>query len=83
MKRDPFSVPATLRQHYGRITALTDAFCDARLDEEYRDLCRKLAAALARKRPSPLERGKPEVWACGIVHALGSANFLFDKSFQP
>jgi hypothetical protein len=29
-------------------------------------LCRKLVAALARKRPSPLTRGKPEVWACAF-----------------
>ena len=38
---------------------------------------------LARKRPSPLARGKPEVWACGIVYALGTVNFLFDKTQIP
>ena len=30
--------------------------------------------------PSPILRGKPEIWAAGTVHALGSLNFLFDKS---
>jgi hypothetical protein len=33
---------------------LIDAFCREHLDEEYRDLSRKLAGILARKRPSPL-----------------------------
>lgn len=44
---------------------------------------RSLAAALARKRPSPLLRGKPETWASGIVHALGVVNFLFDNTQTP
>ena len=32
---------------------------------------------------SPLERGKLESWAAGIVYALGSVNFLFDPSQDP
>jgi hypothetical protein len=45
-------------------------------------LCRKLAGALARKRPSPLTRGKPESWASGIVRVVGWVNFLADPT-QP
>jgi Domain of unknown function (DUF6398) len=45
-------------------------------------LCRKLAGVLARKRPSPLIRGKPESWASGIVRVVGWVNFLGDPS-QP
>ena len=37
---------------------------------------------LARKRPSPLARGKPESWASGIVRVVGWVNFLGDPS-QP
>ena len=37
---------------------------------------------LARKRPSPLTRGKPESWASGIVRVVGWVNFLGDPS-QP
>jgi hypothetical protein len=33
---------------------LTDGFCREYLNEEYAELCRKLATALGRKRPSPL-----------------------------
>ena len=77
------TVPATMQSIYGAIAELIDAVCQQHLTEEYATLSRELAAALARKRPSPLLRGRPEVWACGIVYALVSVNFLFDKSQQP
>jgi hypothetical protein len=54
-----------------------------RLNEEYADLCRKLAAALARKRPSPLLRGRLETWAAGVVRTIGWVNFLHDPSQTP
>lgn len=76
-------VPKQMQQTYESIVALTDEFCEARLSEEYAQLARQLTAALCRKRPSPLARGKPNSWACGIVYALGFVNFLFDKSFDP
>jgi hypothetical protein len=76
-------VPRALRPHYERIVALTDPFCAQHLSEEYAQLCRRLAAALCRKRPSPLLTGKIEVWACAIVYALGRVNFLFDKTQTP
>lgn len=62
---------------------LTAAFCDARLNADYKRLCKKAIDRMARMRPAPFERGRLEIWAAGIVHALGSANFLFDKSFKP
>jgi hypothetical protein len=77
------TVPTTMQPIYTAIIALTDAFCQEHLNEEYAALSRQLAAALARKRPSPLPRGKLEIWACAIVYALGSVNFLFDKSQEP
>lgn len=76
-------VPAALQGHYDMVVALTDAFCQQHLTDEYRDLCRRLTAKLARKRPSPLLTGKPQTWACGIAYALGRVNFLFDKSQTP
>ena len=57
--------------------------CNQYLNIEYAELARQLAAKLGRKRPSPLLRGKPEIWACGIVYALGTVNFLFDKTQVP
>ena len=65
------------------IVRLTDQFCTAHLTHEYQLLCRKLAGVLARKRPSPLTRGKPEAWASGIVRTIGWVNFLDDSSQKP
>lgn len=76
-------VPTQLQPVYEQIVAITAAFCQEHLNEEYAQLSRQLAAALSRKRPSPLLRGKAETWACGIVYALGSVNFLGDRSSKP
>ena len=77
------SVPQAMQNIYAGIVRLTDSFCQQYLNDEYAALCRSLAAALARKRPSPLMRGQPEIWACGIIHALGTVNFLFDRTQKP
>lgn len=76
-------VPSQVKPIYEQIIAITDAFCNEHLNEEYAQLSRQLAAALSRKRPSPLLRGKAATWACGIVYALGSVNFLSDHSSKP
>jgi hypothetical protein len=81
--RNPEFVPNPMQPVYQTVTGLTDAFFALHLDSEYAEHARKLAAALCRKRPSSLARGKPETWAAGIVHALGSVNFLFDRSQKP
>lgn len=77
------SVPAATRVIYETITGLINPFCQQYLNEEYAVLCRQLSAALARKRPSPLMRGMPEIWACAIVYTIGSVNFLFDRTQKP
>jgi hypothetical protein len=77
------SIPASTRPAYDAIVGLTDRFCQAHLTSEYQMLCRKLAGVLARKRPSPLSRGKTEVWACAILRVIGSVNFLSDSSQTP
>jgi hypothetical protein len=77
------SVPKKMQPIYDEIVALTDAVCREHLDEEYAELARSMAAALARKRPSPLERGRKDVWAAAIVYCLATVNFLFDKSQVP
>ena len=74
------SIPASAKPAYDAIVGLTDRFCQAHLAHEYQMFCRKLAGVLARKRPSPLTRGKPEVWACAIVRVIGWVNFLDDSS---
>src|SRR3990172_14457 len=76
-------VPAKIRPVYEAVARRTDRFFSQHLNDEYCDLCRKLAAALARKRPSPLQQGDSNTWACAIVYAIGRVNFLFDKTQSP
>ena len=77
------SVPKAMRPIYEAIVAITDEVAKEHLDEEYADMARRLAAALARKRPSPLVSGRLDVWACAIMYVVGSVNFLFDKTQTP
>ena len=83
MEKKEETIPKAMRPAYEAVVAITDDFCAKYLDEEYAQLSRKLAAALARKRPSPLAQGKPKMWASGIVYTLGSVNFLWDKTQTP
>lgn len=76
-------VPQKMQKKYKAIVKLTDAVCAEHLDDEYAEYARYLTAALARKRPSPIERGHAKSWAAGVVHAIGFVNFLQDKSFEP
>jgi hypothetical protein len=76
-------IPASSQAAYDAIIKLTDTFCQAHLTYEYQMLSRKLTATLARKRPSPLTRGKIETWACGVLRTIGWVNFLDDSSNSP
>lgn len=80
---NPLRIPETLRHEVEEILRLTDGFCAQHLDAEYGELCRKLVAKLARKRPSPLARGDLRTWAGAVVYTIGSLNFLFDRSQRP
>ncbi len=66
-----------------KLTEMILEFCQLYLDEDYRQLCEKLIHKMSRKRQVPFLAGRIEIWAAAIVYALGSINFLFDKSFSP
>ena len=70
-------VPESMLPRFQEVVALTDAICRDRLNTEYADFCREMAASLARKRPSPLIGGRAKSWACGVVYTLGAVNFPF------
>ena len=76
-------IPKATAEIYSAITALTDAFSGKYLNEEYAVMIRRVIGALARKRPSPLAKGKGDVWAAAAVHAVGRVNFLDDPSQTP
>lgn len=76
-------VPPAMQAVYDEIIKQTDEFCKKHLDKEYAQLCRQAASALCRKRPSPVVSGGLNTWASGIVHALCTINFGFDKENPP
>jgi len=72
-----------IKQKEEKLLEMTGAFCAQKLDDDYYQLCEKLVKKLARKRDVPFQRGKIEIWAAAVIYAIGSINFLFDKSFEP
>jgi len=66
-----------------KLIELTKEYCSQNLDDDYSQLSEKLIKKLGRKRSVPFESGKIEIWAAGVIHALGTINFLFDKSGEP
>ena len=73
-------IPKIMQSYYDSIEELLINFSNEFLNEEYKELCLHALAKLCRKRPSPLLKGRKNTWAAGIIHAVGSANFIFDKS---
>ncbi len=82
-EQNEFKVPKKMQSLFDEIAGSTDAFCARLLNDEYAYVCRKLTAALARKRPSPLLRGRTRTWAASVIYTAGSINFLFDPSQHP
>ena len=80
---DHVNVPHAVRPYAEQVVAVTDAICREHLDTEYADLCRKVVGKLGRKRPSPILRGEPGVWAAGVIYAVGQLNFIFDPAQSP
>lgn len=62
---------------------MTGGFCDEHLNDEYKELARKLILKMKRKHQVPFLRGWTESWAAGVIYALGQINFLSDQSFEP
>jgi len=66
-----------------KLAELTTAFCRRSLDQEYEELCCRMIEKMSRKRQVPFLSGRLELWAASIIYAIGSFNFLQDKSFEP
>ncbi len=76
-------IPKAMQEKFTAIVVLAEPFCTQYLDENYRKLIVEATAALCRKQPSPLLRGRENIWAAAIIHAVGTVNFLFDPSQKP
>jgi tetratricopeptide (TPR) repeat protein len=62
---------------------MVETFCKKHLNDEYNDLCTKLVKAMAQRDDISFAKGKLEIWAAAVVCAIGSYNFLYDKTFKP
>ena len=77
------NVPKAMSARYMEVAEIIRQFCDEKINsDDYKKICLEALAKLCRKRPSPLQSGRARTWACGIVYAIGSNNYIFDKS-QP
>jgi hypothetical protein len=54
-------IPNSIATKFAAIASLTDAFCDKHLNPEYRALIHRVLGSLARKKSSPLLKGKENV----------------------
>lgn len=75
-------IPDDYTDRFLELVERIDDFCDAHLNEEYKNLCREMAVTVYQT-GSPVRKGKTESWASGIVYALGRINFLDDPSQTP
>ena len=74
---------SAIESRKNQILNLIKDFCTQKLDDDYFELSERLLSKLGRKRDVPFMSGKIEIWAAAVIHALGTINFLFDKSFEP
>ena len=72
-----------IKERQQEILSLIKQFCIAKLNEEYYEISERLVNKLGRKRDVPFIGGQTEIWAAAVIHAIGTINFLFDKSSKP
>ncbi len=66
------------------IKELLNEFCHEILNSEaYAEICSKILTELEQHPHQPLNRGKEDIWAASIAHAVGSINLLFSTSSYP
>ncbi len=65
------------------IIQMISEFSDEYLNEEYKDLCVKLAKKLADTKDFSFNKDKPEIWACGIIYVICQLNFTFEGLYDP
>ena len=81
-KLSPMEQAERFEKAINAILDLLEPFCEEYLNNEYWDLCYDMTTEIY-EMGAPLDKGKPQSWASGIVHALGMVNFLSDPTFEP
>lgn len=72
-----------MEQKYNEIEQMVVDYCEKNLDKNYLKICKKVCNDLYNTDHSVFKKGKPEIWSASIIWAVGSENFLSDKSFEP
>lgn len=70
------------KQRLDTISTLVQKFCETHLTKSYAEVCHRLLDATIGAW-LPIDRGKAESWAAGLVHAAGMINFLHDPTSEP
>ncbi len=66
------------------IRELLSNFCHEILNSEsYTKICHKILTELEQHPNQPLKKGKENIWAASIAHAVGSINLLFTATSYP
>ena len=66
-------------ERYLEIVSIIKEVCEDNLNKEYLFLAENLCKELFKVQIDALNKGKANSWACGIVHAIGLQNNLFNS----
>lgn len=64
---------------YEEIIEKIKSFSDEYLNEDYKNICVLATETLFLNYEEQFKKGKSFSWGAGIVHAIGTANNLFDS----
>jgi len=75
-------IPKAVKKTYEEVGEILTVYSEKYLNKEYEELCLHALEKLYQKRPSPLKSGEANLWAAGIIYAIGGNNSIFDPK-QP
>ena len=73
-------IPVAVQKTYEEVGKILTGYSEKYLSKEYEELCLHTLEKLYQKKPSPLKCGEANVWAAGIIYAIGSNNSIFDET---
>ena len=78
----PSNIPQKFKEKYKNIASMITAFCDEKLDDEYKELCIHVLQKLCRKKTEPISTGRNNMWAAGIVYTIAqNCNLVGNRDF--
>jgi hypothetical protein len=62
------------------IKKMIEQFCESNLHKIYKEYMLHLCDVVSRERSLTITRGKNEIWAASLIHAIARLNFLYDDT---